>query len=61
MSNKKSAAPPEPLRYAHPFFTSIPPAQRVESSHVAGKRMSDWTIKQVGPIPAPKRTPSLNR
>jgi hypothetical protein len=59
-TTKQSGKTPPPLRYAHPFFTSIPPALRPPNPHIAGKRMSDWTIGQVGPIPPPKRTPLLN-
>lgn len=50
----------EPLRYAQPFFTSIPPQQRAISPHTGTKRISDWTAENVGPIPPPRQPPSFD-
>ncbi len=49
----------EPLRFAHPFFTSTPPEQRAEQPGV-GRRMTDWIVKQLGPIPKPSRDPKMS-
>jgi hypothetical protein len=48
----------QPLRFAHPFFTSIPPDQRPALPGV-GRRMVDWLSQQLGPIPKPPRDPHL--
>jgi hypothetical protein len=40
-------------RFAHPFYTPLPPAER---QPVAGMtRMTDWSKKQLGPVPAVAR------
>ena len=44
-------AAPEPLRFAHPFFSSQPPTTRaVQSPH--GARMLDYVKTTLGPVPA---------
>jgi Calcineurin-like phosphoesterase len=49
------------LRYAHPFFTSTPPAARPPSPRAGGAtRMSDWASNQVGPIPPPVRSTTFS-
>jgi len=53
-------AKPEPLRYAHPFFTTTPAAQRATSSKTGTKRMSDFAKAHLGPIPAPRGTPVMD-
>ena len=40
------------LRYAHPFFTPTPPANRPQTPY--GKRMVDWAKQDLGPIPTPR-------
>ena len=40
---------PTPGRYAHPFFTPVPPEQR--QSVNGNQRMTDWSKQQLGPIP----------
>src|SRR5215831_17987860 len=42
----------EPLRYAHPYYTSTPPDKRPKSP-TFGRRALDWSNAQLGPIPAP--------
>ena len=37
------------LRYAHPFFTTTPPAQRAPVN--GNKRLTDWSKQQLGPVP----------
>src|SRR2546423_447420 len=47
----------EPLRYAHPFFTTTPPGRRPPTFSVHGPRMSSWIAEKSGPIPPPQRNP----
>lgn len=42
------------LRYAHPFFTAVPPDERPADFSVHGPRMSSWIAQKFGPIPAPR-------
>src|SRR5262249_38715474 len=49
----------EPLRYAHPFYTAVPPDQRPEDFSVHGPRMSAWIAQESGPIPPPTRPPTM--
>jgi calcineurin-like phosphoesterase family protein len=49
----------EPLRYAHPFFTAIPPAERAPDFSAFGQRMADWSATKLGPIPAPRTKTSV--
>jgi hypothetical protein len=49
----------KPLRYAHPFFTSIPPAERRPDFSQFGQRMSEWAQRDLGPIPAPRTETSV--
>lgn len=49
----------EPLRYAHPFYTAIPPDQRPQDFSVHGPRMAAWIAQQSGPIPPPTRPPTM--
>ena len=44
---------PGPLRFAHPFFTDIPPEQRPPSPRF-GRRMLDHIENRVEPVPKPK-------
>ena len=48
MATKKS----QPFRFAHPFFTSLPPTERAKTSD--GRRMLDHIKSTLGPIPAVK-------
>lgn len=43
-----------PLRYAHPFFTAIPPDERPADFSVHGPRMASWIAQKSGPIPPPR-------
>src|SRR5260370_4078938 len=47
-----------PLPFAHPFFTSTPPAAREPTPH--GQRMTDFIFQTLGPIPKPTRDPVMN-
>ncbi len=57
MSNKstfRSGAAAEPLRFAHPFFSPVPPSARAgDPAH--GARMLDHMNSTLGPVPATKR------
>ena len=44
---------PQPLRFAHPYFTTIPPAQR-KLGKGFGQRMTDYIQGTLSPIPAVK-------
>jgi hypothetical protein len=55
-TTRRRRASPEPLRYAHPFFTTTPPEQRAVASKTGTKRMRDFAGQHVGPIPAPRGT-----
>jgi hypothetical protein len=49
----------KPLRYAHPFFTSVPPAERSADFSQFGQRMSESAQRDLGPIPAPRTGTSV--
>ena len=51
--------PGQPLRFAHPFFTTQPPAARKPVPGV-GTRLLDHIKGNLEPIPAPSRTPLMN-
>src|SRR5436189_4150872 len=64
MARQRSQAPKgsgseEPLRYAHPFFSATPPAERPEGFSAFGRRMASWIGQQAGPIPPPRSKASL--
>ena len=44
----------DPLRFAHPFYTSVPPPARKPTPH--GRRMLDHIQGTLNPIPAVKGT-----
>ncbi len=46
----RPAKPHSTGRFAHPFFTTTPPAQRKPIS--GNTRMTDWSKLQLGPVPA---------
>ena len=48
----------KPQRFAHPFFTDIPVARRANIPGV-GKRMTDYIVTKLEPIPASKRDPPV--
>jgi hypothetical protein len=56
----RRSAKPEPLRYAHPFFTTKPLAERATSARTGTKRMSDFASAHLGPIPPPRGTPVMD-
>jgi predicted phosphodiesterase len=43
----------EPMRYAHPYYTSIPLQER-PALPLYGRRALDWSDERLGPIPAPR-------
>jgi hypothetical protein len=47
------------LRFAHPFFTSVPPDQRPNIPGV-GQRMTDFVKTRLEPIPDPIRDPTMS-
>ena len=53
---KKISAAVQPLRFAHPFFTATPPADRATVPGV-GKQLIDHIKGRLEPIPAPTRKP----
>src|ERR1700712_4455448 len=48
----------EPLRFAHPFITTVPVPQRVPVPGI-GNRMTDYIKTKLEPLPAPKRDPTM--
>jgi hypothetical protein len=48
-TKKTLAKSPSAGRYAHPFYTSTPPAQRQPVNGMT--RMTDWSKQQLGPVP----------
>lgn len=59
MAAKKSASAPTSVgRFAHPFYTATPPAQRTP---VNGQiRMTDWSKQQLGLVPPVLRNGLMN-
>jgi hypothetical protein len=58
-ASSRSRGSGEPLRYAHPYFTAVPPEARPADFSVHGRRMSSWIAQKFGPIPPPSREPVL--
>jgi hypothetical protein len=54
-ARKSAGAPSTALRYAHPFFTTTPIANRTVSPKTGTTSLSQFAAKKLGPIPAPKR------
>ena len=54
---KKVGIEAPPMRYAHPFFTTTPVAERPMT--VFGKRMTDFIVQNLGPIPTPRVSPPI--
>src|SRR5580704_9196198 len=48
-----------PLRFAHPFFTSTPAAQRKVSPATNTKSMAQFASQKLGPIPKPTGDSSM--
>ncbi len=48
-SGSRSGAPHSTGRFAHPFFTTVPHAQRTPIN--GNKRMTDWSKQQLGAVP----------
>ena len=42
------------MRYAHPFFTALPPDERPANYSPYGQRMTDWISQNLGEIPPPR-------
>lgn len=55
----RTASTAQPLRYAHPFYTAIPPDARPADFSQHGQRMSTWIAQSFGPIPPPTRTAAM--
>ncbi len=47
-----------PLRFAHPFFTDTPVDQRPVIPGI-GRRMKDYIVQKLEPIPVPQREPTM--
>jgi hypothetical protein len=56
----KSTPALPPLRYAHPFFTMTPLAERAVSPRTDTKSMANFASKKLGPIPPPTRDPTMD-
>jgi hypothetical protein len=54
-ASKSAGAPSTALRYAHPFFTTTPIANRTVNPKTGTTSLSQFAAKKLGPIPAPKR------
>jgi hypothetical protein len=50
----------QPLRYAHPFFSTVLPEARAIAPKAGTRRMRDFATAHLGPIPAPRGTPIMN-
>src|SRR5260370_13993391 len=48
-----------PLRFAHPFFTATPPAQRAVNPATNTTNLRQFASQQLGPIPKPTRDPTM--
>ncbi|MBA4168244.1 MAG: hypothetical protein H0X41_12020, partial [Chitinophagaceae bacterium] len=46
------------LRFAHPFYTDIPPEARPVVSGI-GQRMTDYVVTKLEPVPAPQRDTAM--
>ena len=60
---KRSKARPgksPPSRFAFPFFTTTPPEQRQIDAKTGTRRMSEFAIAKLGPIPPPSRVPVMD-
>jgi len=49
-----------PLRFAHPFFTSTPQAQRPINAKTGTQSMAQFAVAKLGPVPPPSRTPVMD-
>jgi hypothetical protein len=54
-ASKSGNAASTTLRYAHPFFTTTPVANREVSAKTGTTNLAQFAAKKLGPIPAPKR------
>jgi hypothetical protein len=54
---KKAGIKAPPMRYAHPFFTTTPVAERPMT--VFGRRMTDFIVQNLDPIPTPRVSPPI--
>src|ERR1700761_8452564 len=52
-------SPARPARYAHPFFTNVPPSERGADFSEFGSRMTDWVQQALGPITSPRTATSV--
>lgn len=52
-------SPARPARYAHPFFTNVPPSERGADFSEFGPRMKDWVQQALGPISSPRTATSV--
>ncbi len=58
-ARKSGDAASTALRYAHPFFTTTPIANREVSPKTGTTGLAQFAAKKLGPIPAPKRNPVM--
>jgi hypothetical protein len=56
---KPRAPKTQPLRFAHPFFTTTPAAERKASTATNTKSMAEFAAQKLGPIPPPTRNPIM--
>ena len=47
------------MRYAHPFFTTVPPEKREPIEGLNASRMAEFIAQSLGPIPKPKRKSAM--
>jgi predicted phosphodiesterase len=59
VDNPASGSATSPGRYAHPFFTNVPPSERGADFSEFGPRMKDWVQQSLGPIPSPRAATSV--
>jgi hypothetical protein len=58
--SKARGAKSTPLRFAHPFFTPTPVANRTVSPQTNTTSMAQFASQKLGPIPTPKRNPMMD-
>src|SRR5260370_38700043 len=58
-ARKSGDAASTPLRYAHPFFTTTPIANREVSPKTGTTGLAQFAAKKLGPIAGPKRNPVM--
>jgi Calcineurin-like phosphoesterase len=59
-ARRQRASHAAPLRFAHPFFTAAPVADRPVSPSAHSNSMAGFAAQKLGPIPPPTRNPVMD-